>query len=809
MFKIKLSGLLILCILISISYGNIYALNESSDKQYNFIFYVYDSIQKHPIQSAKITLRQKEIIAGGVLTNAAGFAVLRNLDEGFYYLSISYTEYFTFNDTILIDKDHIKGSYGLKSSTMEVESDTVRVLAYSLSDLQPIQINSGYQLFDSKTYHPPPSSHITDLIQENLIGAVKATSGEVHIKGQHGEFTYYLDGLPVPLGVFGGLNEIIDPKVIDRMTFMSGGFPAEYGGQIAAVMDIQTVVPSGHFHLDFSTYGGSYLVFNGAPPFKTGLLAPTGHSSDIPGDTLGGKVGPFRALNSNGQSLSISDHIGMLGYFLSFSRQETDRRIDQPVPALYNDHGLDYFLFGKLNYLFSENDFLTVNFNYSDTKNQVPFDIFTQGNSPDNQSSFNSFQTFSFTHIISSETNNEKELFIGFFARQGGLNYQPSPVSPSTFQFIGDSDFYKLTEDRTFNSFGLKIKYESRLSSEFKYDLGINFSITNGIENFTSVDSLNHKGPSSYTDFTGSDFGFFVQEEYRPLDFLRIDAGIRYDQHIAPDMSLQSQMSPRIKLNLFLNEQNTMYLYYGSLFMPTNIEGIRNLALNVSSGGNVTLPEKTNLYEIGYIHAFTIGLNFKSDVFYKYSSPGIDDQTVGSSAVKVPVNIQTIRTSGIEAGISYNHPKLPITGILNAAMIHAYGSGLIRGGFLPFDNDGETNDLDHDQRLSISAELNYQPENWFINISSIYGSGLTNGNPENIAFGKGLFDFNSEAHVTPYVIFNIAGGFHLHINPEKYYEFSLYINNLFDRDYLLKGSYFSGAAYGERRNVVLKLALHI
>ena len=47
------------------------------------------------------------------------------------------------------------------------------------------------------------------------------------------------------------------------------------------------------------------------------------------GDTLGSRVGPLRALNSDGQFLSMSDHIGNLGFYVSGSRQETDRRIDQ------------------------------------------------------------------------------------------------------------------------------------------------------------------------------------------------------------------------------------------------------------------------------------------------------------------------------------------------------------------------------------------------------------------------------------------------------------------------------------------------
>src|ERR1035438_10914772 len=90
-----------------------------------------------------------------------------------------------------------------------------------------------------------------------LFRAAKAPTGEVHIRGQHGEFSYLIDGIPVPLGVFGGLNEIVDPKVISKVSFLTAGFPAEFGGQITGLMDVQTRIPSGKFHFDLSTYGGS------------------------------------------------------------------------------------------------------------------------------------------------------------------------------------------------------------------------------------------------------------------------------------------------------------------------------------------------------------------------------------------------------------------------------------------------------------------------------------------------------------------------------------------------------------------------
>ena len=136
----------------------------------------------------------------------------------------------------------------------------------------------------------------------------------------------------------------------------------------------KTRYPPGPFHLSLSTYGGSYLTS---------------------GDNLGSKVGSFKALNSNGQSFSLSSHSGKAWIFSFRSRDETDRRIDQPVDSLFNDHGFDYFLYGKLDYILNDNDYITSNLNYSETQTQIPFDP-VEGINYDTQNSFNAFQTFSF-----------------------------------------------------------------------------------------------------------------------------------------------------------------------------------------------------------------------------------------------------------------------------------------------------------------------------------------------------------------------------------------------------------------------------
>ena len=769
---------------------------------------VIDAEEQLPIELAHVVLRRGGKFVADDATNPAGQVRFHDLEEGVYSITAWFVGYGTHIDTVHIDAGHTVFKVALHAegtTTQEVEVTADRELAISHIDLR-----SGNQVFESETYHVPPTARMTTLIQESVTGAARAPTGEVHIRGQHGEFTYYVDGLPVPLGVFGGLNEVVDPAVIERATFITGGFPAEYGGQMSAVIDLNNRVPTGAFHLDASIYAGSYLVFNGTKPFSPGKEVESGPSSPVPGDTLGGRVGPFRALNSNGQSVSASDHIGKLGFYVSGSRQETDRRIDTPVPQLFHDHGFDYFLYGKFDYIMSDIDYVTCNLNFGRTNTQVPYDP-SQPVASDEQETSNSFQAVSYFRALGSEIDRESDFFIGGFARQGGLVYTPGGGDPPAFQFVDSPGrSYLLGEDRTFTTVGVRSTYDCRFSHEFMYKAGFNVSGTRGREDFTSRDSVNIPGPEIVTDFAGSDFGIFAQMEWQPLEWTSFDIGVRFDQHTAPDVPVQRQVSPRIRWNFTIDPWGSAYIYYGRLFMPTNIEGLRSIARNVSNSVTPTVAERDDFFEAVYTNSLPFGLRVKLAVFHKHAAPFTDDATLGSSAIKTPFNIAVVNTNGLELALSYSAPSTPLSGYVNSSVIHAVGSGALTGGFLPLSSDGPATDLDHDQRLSVAIGLNFQPKDWFVNVEAIYGSGLSNGYPGNVPVYKtGLFDFNTPAHTAPSTIVNLGAGHIFHPSGDMTFEPSVYITNLLDHSHLLKGAYTTGASWEEPRNVVLRLAVHV
>ncbi len=761
-------------------------LAETLQQGHEYTVRVYDKDLKVPVQLALVTLSQKGYVISEKETGPYGVADFSDIPDGTYNLAVHSVGYNDYSGTITVNRDHLSDSVLLTTLSFKEQIVTGR----RMTPVTTFNLTNGTQIFSKETYHAPPGAGLITLVQQNLMGAARGPTGEMHIRGQHGEYTYYIDGVPIPLGIFGGLNNIVDTRVVERATFMDGAWPAEYGGQTAAVINLQNRVPPGGFHAYASTYAGSFYAPN----------------SD---DSLGRRVGAFKALNSNGQSLALSDHLGKLGLFVSGTRQETFSRIDPPVPRIFHDHGFDYFLYGKVDYLFDNGDYLTSDLNWSRTLTQVPYDSTIQIMN-DLQNTTNAFQTISYYHTFSSKQNEESHLFVGVYLREGGLIYSPGQGDPATFQFAGDTtNSYVVAENRGFTTLGARVKVDKRLSQGIMFAAGLDLSNVWGFEDFSTTGASGNAGPSVNANFTGSNFGLFAETEWRPLDWTRFDAGVRYDQQVQPNTPLQHQVSPRLKWNIYIDPINTVYLYYGRTFVPINIEGLHAIASSAAYSGVPTLPQRSDWYEAGYLHDFGFGLRTKADVYYKYSSPGLNDETLGNTAIDAEVDVQTVRTTGIEWGLSFENPATPFSGYINSALSHAYGSGLVTGGFLPISTMGTATDMDHDQRLSIVASLNYQPFNWFVNLTGIYGSGLSNGNTSGIPYQTGLFDFNVANKVSPSWLINLSGGYTFYLSDGTTLEPSIYITNLLDHVHILKGAYTTGASWEEPRSVVFKISLSI
>jgi hypothetical protein len=739
---------------------------------------IRDSTNGEPLANAELSVTQASRLIANAESDQFGHFIVHNVPSGQYTLDVRFIGFRAEHRAVTVTNgDRTNLTFDLAPVATQLEALTVTAQA-------PIAVDTrtGNQVYKQNDYHGAPSNTTSQILQQSIAGAARAPTGEVHIRGQHAEYQYYVDGVPVPSGISGSLNELFDPSVVDRIEFQTGGWDAEYGNKNAAVVDVHTRIPAGGFHMNLDGYGGSF--------------------------------------NTNGQGLNLSDNVGRWGFFLSGSRQETGMRQEPIVfdtatltPINYHNSGQDYFTFGKMQFTPSARDVLNLEGNWSKTRLLVPFDS-AQGLTNDREADGNSFVNLGWRHRfgdLASASVSSAELFTGVYYRHGSLSYAPGAADEPGFFFFPDTTTpYNIAEERNFDTYGTKIDLRWRATHALEIKTGVQASTTTGREDFVSTDADGNPGPGSNSNLKGHDIGVYVQDAYTPVEWLELRTGVRYDSHVAPFAGDQHQVSPRVKLSFFPDLANTLYLYYGRQFIPTNIEDLRSIT-TVSEGGDTTsasptLPERDDFFEVGYVHRFPGGIIWKLSGYLKNSSPGIDDNTIAGTAIVTSVNLNQVRIRGIETVLEVR-PDGPISGYLNFAINHAYGSGPVTGGFFPTDVadvPGGWFDLDHDQRISSVASVVYSKNRFFASTTGIYGTGLANGADITSPIGTGLFDFNRDIHVDPSFILNGAIGYNLIVGGTGVRP-QLFVDNIFDKRYLLKGAFFSGASVGRPRTVEVRV----
>lgn len=741
---------------------------------------ITDSAAGRPVGSAQVSVMQGGRVVVNTTADDFGRYRAHNLDAGTYTLSVHALGYRAVSRTIVMD-----GTAGTTQIDVRLVPVVFNLEAVEVRASTPLAVDTrtGDQTFKQDDYHGAPTATTSQILQQSIAGAARAPTGEVHIRGQHAEYTYYVDGVPVPSGISGSLNELFDPAVVNQITFQTGGWDAEFGNKNAAVVNVVTKIPSGGFHLDASTYGGSF--------------------------------------NSSGQSVSLSTNSGRLGMFVSGARQVTDMR-REPVafdtlsfePFNFHNHGEDLFTFGKLSYAAGNADVINLDLNWSRTRFQVPFDTALTATFDDQQQDINSFVNLGWRHqfgpSMDQAAQSRGEFFTGLFYRHGSLAYVPGINDQAQFFFFPDTtNAYNLRENRNFNTLGAKLDYLLHVQPELEFKTGVLAQRTTGQESFQATTQGGTAGPGSASGLTGSDVGGYAQIAWSPLEKVELRTGARYDAHTAPFAGTRTQLSPRVRLNFFPNPATTLYAYYGKQFIPTNVEELRTIT-NVAVGAvaEPTVPERDDFYELGLVHRFDVaGLVAKLSGYRKESNPGIDDATIPGTAIVTSVNIDHVTVKGLDAVLEVR-PAGPFSGYVNASVIHGYGHAPITGGFLPSKPPSGDFDLDHDQRFSIVGSGTYSANRLFVSATAIYGSGLTNGlttdDLPNAQYGTGLFDLNRAFKVEPSAVVNASAGYTF-VAGRSVIRPQIYVENLFDRRYLLKGAFFSGASVGRPRSIQLRL----
>ncbi len=105
------------------------------------------------------------------------------------------------------------------------------------------------------------------LLQAPGVTQDSVASGQIHVRNEHANVQYRINGIILPDGV-SGFSQVLDTTFIGSMALITGALPAEYGLRTSGLIDIQT--RSGAFN-----EGGSVGVYGGSrdtltPSFEYG-----------------------------------------------------------------------------------------------------------------------------------------------------------------------------------------------------------------------------------------------------------------------------------------------------------------------------------------------------------------------------------------------------------------------------------------------------------------------------------------------------------------------------------------------------------
>src|SRR5439155_1764925 len=144
-------------------------------------------------------------------TDAFGRYVVHNLAAGGYAVEVRYLGYRAVTQDVTVAPGR-PTTVNFRLVALPINLSAVEVKA-----AVPLAVDTrtGNQIFKQNDYHGAPTNTTSQILQQSIVGAARAPTGEVHIRGQHAEYTYYVDGVPVPAGISGSLNEPSNRDVVN------------------------------------------------------------------------------------------------------------------------------------------------------------------------------------------------------------------------------------------------------------------------------------------------------------------------------------------------------------------------------------------------------------------------------------------------------------------------------------------------------------------------------------------------------------------------------------------------------------------
>ena len=159
-------------------------------------------------------------------------------------------------------------------------------------------------------------------------GVVQEEFGEVHVRGDHGDVQYRINGVLLPESL-NGFGQEIDPHLINSVTLITGTMPAQFGDRTAGIIDVTTKTGSQLNGNEVSLYGGSYDTIH-----PSGSFGGTTSNLDyfVTASYLHNNLGIDNTTSSSNPLHDVTDQEKLFGYFSH--RFDADQPGDPAVERL-------------------------------------------------------------------------------------------------------------------------------------------------------------------------------------------------------------------------------------------------------------------------------------------------------------------------------------------------------------------------------------------------------------------------------------------------------------------------------------------
>ena len=611
-------------------------------------------------------------------------------------------------------------------------------------------------------------------------GVVQDSYGALHVRGDHGNLQYRIDGIILPESI-SGFGQTLDTRIINSISLLTGALPAQYGLRSAGVISIDT---------------------------RSGAKLGNGGSVGV---TVGSR-GTFEP------TLSLHGQQGRWSWFFSGDYLTNDIGIENPTPAnsAIHDKTWQGKGFGELSYLLDDATRISVLAGVTNSRFQIP-------DNPGQTPAYALAGVGAYPSAILNERQRELTRFaiVSLQGKLGSTDYQiASGQRYSQVDFspdvIGDLIYNGVasTVGRSNRASTLQADFATPLGSRNALRYGLYADFQRGLQDNTSlVFPADANGnptsdvPVSITDdnrLLARTASLYVQDQWNVTDQLTVNGGLRYD-HVGGYLG-ESQLSPRLGLVYEISDDWTLHAGYARYFTPPATELIAATDIAKFQGTTNALPTdantnvramRSNYYDAGVQWRPSEHLTLGLDAYLSQARNLLDEGQFGTALIFSDFNYRYGRNNGIE--FTANWQRGPLRAYFNLASNSAKGKRVASGQY-NFTADelafiaSHWIALDHAQRYTASGGASYRfGDGTTLNADYLFGTGLRAGfaNTQTL---PGYFQLNLGAARS----FNVPGLGVIHTR--------LAVINALDRVYAIRDGSGIGVGapqYGPRRGYYL------